>query len=61
MAAWFRAPLVRLLLSGKAHCSQPAGTFRGRVVGGGRRFYKGGQVGNMIKLGRHGSNLGDNR
>jgi DNA recombination protein RmuC len=61
MAAGFRAPLVRLLLSGKADCSQPAGTFRGRVVGGGRRFYKAGQVGNMIKLGGHSSNLSDNR
>jgi hypothetical protein len=50
MAAGFSAPLVRLLLSGKPHCGQPTGTFRCRVVGGGRRFYKRGQVGNMIKL-----------
>ncbi len=61
MAAAFSAPLVRLLLSGKPHCSQPTGTFRSCVVGGGRRFYERRQVGNMIKLGGHGSNLSDNR
>jgi DNA recombination protein RmuC len=60
MAAGLSAPLIRLLLSCKPHCSQPTGTFRGRVVGGRRRFYKRGQVGNMIKLGGHGSNLSDN-
>src|SRR4030095_10735350 len=60
MAAGLSAPLIRLLLSCKPHCSQPTGTFRGCVVRRGRRFYKRGQVGNMTKLGGHGSNLSDN-
>src|SRR4029450_1472902 len=61
MAAWFRAPLRRLVLWRKAFHGQPADALRGGMVGRRGRFHEGGQVGYMIKLGRHGSNLSHNR